>query len=442
MLRLLQSALAITLLASLFSATLRADDWPQWRGPRRDGTWNEKDIVEKFPDRQLKLRWRQPIGAGYSGPTVADGRVFVTDREVEPKQVERIHCFDWQTGKPLWTHEYECRYRNVGYEAGPRAAVSLDGGRAYALGAMGHLHCLDAATGDVVWKKDLAAEYKIAMPIWGIAAAPLIDGDQLIVQVGGEKACVVAFDKLTGAERWKALDDRAGYSAPIIIQQAGKRVLVVWTGDSIAGLDPANGSVYWREPFKPSRMVLNVATPVVHDDRLFLTAFYDGSLMLRLNEDKPAVEQIWRKVGRDEQHTQALHSIISTPVFDGANVYGVDSYGQLRCLDAKTGERVWEDLTAVPKARWATIHFVKNGDRYFMFNERGELLIARLAPDGFHEISRTTVLDPTTDQLNMRGGVCWSHPAFAYKHIFARNDRELVCGSLAADEGAAADQRR
>jgi outer membrane protein assembly factor BamB len=211
-------------------------------------------------------------------------------------------------------------------------------------------------------------------------------------------------------------------------------VLVVWTGDSIAGLDPANGSVYWRQPFKPSRMVLNVATPVVHDDRLFLTAFYDGSLMLRLNEDKPAVEQIWRKVGRDEQHTQALHSIISTPVFDGPNIYGVDSYGQLRCLDAKTGERVWEDLTAVPKARWATIHFVKNGDRYFMFNERGELLIARLAPDGFHEISRTSVLDPTTDQLNMRGGVCWSHPAFAYKHIFARNDRELVCGSLAAEK--------
>lgn len=425
---------AFFLCIATVSVALRADDWPQWRGPRRDGTWNETGIVEKFPDKQLKLRWRQPIGPGYSGPTVADGRVFVTDRQVEPKQVERIHCFDWQTGKPLWTHEYECRYRNVGYEAGPRAAVSLDGGRAYALGAMGHLHCLDAATGDVIWKKDLAAEYKIAMPIWGIAAAPLIDGEQLIVQVGGEQACVVAFDKLTGAERWKALDDRAGYSAPIIIQQAGKRVLVVWTGDSIAGLDPANGSVYWRQPFRPSRMVLNVATPVVHDDRLFLTAFYDGSLMLRLNEDKPAVEQIWRKVGRDEQHTQALHSIISTPVFDGANIYGVDSYGQLRCLDAKTGERVWEDLTAVPKARWATIHFVKNGERYFMFNERGELLIGRLAPDGFHEISRTSVLDPTTDQLNMRGGVCWSHPAFAYKHIFARNDRELVCGSLAAEK--------
>jgi len=272
------------------------------------------------------------------------------------------------------------------------------------------------------------------MPIWGIASAPLVDGQLLIVQVGGEKACIVAFDKATGDEKWKALDDRASYSAPIIIEQAGRRVLVCWTGDSIAGLDPANGEVLWRYPFKPSRMVLNVATPVVHDDRIFLTAFYDGSLMLRLDQKKMAVEEIWSKVGRDEQNTKALQSIISTPYFDGPNVYGVDSYGQLRCLDAATGERVWESQAAVPKARWATIHFIRNGDRMFLFNERGQLIIARLSPDGYHEISRTQVIEPTTGQLPQRGGVCWSHPGFAYKHIFARNDREIVCGSLAAGD--------
>jgi outer membrane protein assembly factor BamB len=413
-------------------AGARADEWPQWRGPHRDGVWSETGIVEKFPDKQLAIKWRMPIGPGYSGPTVADGRVYVTDRAVEPKQVERVHCFDARSGTELWSYSYDCPYK-IGYDAGPRAAVSIESGRAYALGAMGNFHCFDAATGKVLWKKDLLDEYRIQMPIWGIAAAPLVYGNLVIVEVGGENACIVAFDKATGAERWKSLDDKAGYAAPILIEQAGRRVLVCWTGDNIAALDPGSGEVLWTLPFKPSKMVLNVATPVVHDDRLFVTAFYDGSLMARLDRDKPAAEILWRKKGLDEQRTEALHSIIATPYFDGDNVYGVDSYGQLRCLDAKTGERVWESQAAVPKARWATIHMVRNGERMFMFNERGELIIAKLAPDGFHEISRAKLIEPTTAQLNQRGGVCWAHPAFADKCIFARNDREIVCASLAKE---------
>jgi hypothetical protein len=127
-----------------------------------------------------------------------------------------------------------------------------------------------------------------------------------------------------------------------------------------------------------------------------------------------------------------LQSIISTPVFEGGHVYGVDSYGQLRGLDGATGKRLWENLTAVPKARWSTIHFVKNGDKYWLFNERGELIIAKLAPTGYTEISRAKLLEPTMDQLRQRGGVCWSHPAYANKCVFARNDKELVCASLEA----------
>ena len=244
----------------------------------------------------------------------------------------------------------------------------------------------------------------------------------------------MALDKKTGVERWRALDDRASYSAPIIIQQAGKRVLVCWTGDNVVGLNPATGDVYWKYPFPPEKMVINVPTPVVAADRLFLTGFYDGALMLKLGQDEPQVEKLWRRKGPNEQKTDALHCMISTPYLDGDYVYGVDSYGELRCLDARTGDRVWEDLTAVPKDRWSTIHMVRNGGRVWMFNERGELVIATLAPQGFHEISRAKLIEPTTGQLRQRGGVCWSHPAFAYKHVFARNDRELVCASLAAED--------
>lgn len=412
---------------------LVADDWPQWRGPNRDGVWHETGVVESFASSQLEPTWSVEIGSGYTGPTVADGRVYVMDRQRTPKQTERVLCFHAATGEPAWTHEYACPYKGVSYEAGPRASVTIDDGRAYSLGTMGHFFALDAATGHVLWQHDLNEEYAIRMPIWGIAASPLIEGDLVIVQIGGEDgACIVAFDKASGEEKWRALDDEASYSAPIIIEQAGERVVACWTGDSVAGLAPASGEIYWRHPFPPKNMVIAITTPVVEDGRLFVSSFYDGSLMLKLAADRLAVEPVWRRMGPDERNTDSLHSIISTPYLEGDYVYGVDSYGELRCLDAETGDRIWEDLTATPKSRWSTIHMVRNGDKMWMFNERGQLLIGRLSPDGFKEISRADLIAPTEDQLRQRGGVCWSHPAFANRHVFARNDRVLVCADLSA----------
>jgi outer membrane protein assembly factor BamB len=422
------------LVVALAAASGVADDWPQWRGPKRDGVWREEGVLDKFADKQLTILWRQPISSGYSGPTVADGRVFVTDRVVEPKQIERVHCFEWKTGRPLWMHEYDCVYERVGYTAGPRASVTINDGRAYSLGSMGHLFCLDAADGKVLWSKDLNAEYAIRMPIWGIAASPLVENDLVIVQIGGEKACLVAFDKKSGEEKWRALDDKASYSAPIMIEQAGQRVLVCWTGDSVVGMNAGTGEVYWQHPFKPAKMVINIATPVLEKNRLFFTSFYDGSLMLELDSHSLGVHPLWRRSGRDEQHTDSLHSIISTPYLEGDFVYGVDSYGEFRCLDAKTGDRIWESLEPTPKTRWSTVHMVRNGERMWMFNERGELVIATLSPAGYHEISRAKLIEPTRVQLPQRGGVCWSHPAYAHRHVFARNDDELVCASLVPGE--------
>ena len=182
-------------------------------------------------------------------------------------------------------------------------------------------------------------------------------------------------------------------------------------------------------------MVITIATPVFDGTRLFATSFYDGSLLLKVHQDKLAVEELWRRRGENERNTDALHCCISTPLILGEHLYGVDSHGELRCLDLKTGDRVWEDLTAVPKARWSNIHMVRNGDKVWMFNERGELIISRLAPDGFHEISRAKLIDPTTEQLDQRGGVCWSHPAFANQCVYARNDKELVCADLSSSTG-------
>lgn len=412
-----------------------ADDWPQWRGPSRDGLWREKGIVRKFEERQLPIRWRVKIANGYSGPTVANNRVYITDRLTNPDAVERVHCFDAMSGETIWSYSYESRYSKVGYPDGPRASVTINDSRAYSLGTMGQMFCFDSEKGKVLWSKDLKSEYEIRMPIWGIAAAPLIEDNLVIVHIGGkDNACLVAFDKVTGREQWRALDDPASYSAPIVIKQAGKRVLVCWTGKGVVGLNPLTGELYWRHPFTPSRMILNIATPVLHNDLLFVSGFYDGSLLLKLNSEKLAVEKVWRRKGANERNTDSLHCCISTPVLQGDYIYGVDSYGELRCLELQSGNRIWENLEAVPRARWSNIHMVRHEGNIWMFNERGELIISKLSPEGFIEISRTKLIEPTEGQLGQRGGVCWSHPAFAYKHVYARNDEELLCANLAAKD--------
>jgi outer membrane protein assembly factor BamB len=416
----------------VITTTASADDWPQWRGPQADGVWRENGIVKALPDSGLVARWRVPVASGYSGPTVVEGRVYIMDRVTKPEQTERVHCFDAATGKKLWSYAYPREYRDVGYTAGPRTSVVVHDGLAYALGAMGDLHVFDAATGEIAWQRDLKAEYAIRMPVWGIAASPVIFGETVIVQIGGEGACLVAFERRTGEERWRVLEDQASYSTPLLIEQAGRQVLVVWTGDNVVGLDPTSGQVHWLYAFPPKRGIISIASPVVAGTRLFLTNFFDGSLMLELPADRLAVEKAWHRVGASEQETDGLHSVISTPLIFGDYIYGIDSYGEFRCLKAATGERLWEDTNIMPRARWGTAHLVPHNDKVWIFNERGELLLTSLSPEGVEIHGRTQLIDPTRDQLNKRGGVTWSHPAFAQRHIFVRNDEELACFSLAA----------
>lgn len=414
-----------------FSTQLTAQDWPDWRGTNRDGIWNESGIIEKFDSDTIPIQWSVPVNPGYSGPTVANGKVYLTDRIEKPQQKERVLCFDEQSGKKVWEYAYQCEYSGVGYPAGPRASVVLNQGKAYSLGTMGHFFCFDAANGKVLWKKDLNTEYEIVMPIWGIASTPLIVDEKIIVQVSGSNhASIVAFNKNTGKEIWRNLDDRAGYSAPILIEKNGKRVVVNWTEHSLSGLNPETGDVFWRFPWKTGSG-MSISTPVLSDDHIFVSAFYSGSLLVKLGDDYTTAEKVWQRSGESERKTDALHCVINTPIILGKYIYGVDSYGELRCLDFNSGDRIWEDQTAVKRNRWANIHFIKHDDKIWMFNEQGELLITELSPNGFHEIDRAFLIAPTKKQLGR--GVTWSHPAFANKHIFIRNDKQLVCADLSAN---------
>jgi outer membrane protein assembly factor BamB len=412
---------SLVLLNTIF---VNAQDWPGWRGPNRDGVFPDTGLVERFDSNVPEKKWSAPVGSGYSGPTVAAGKVFLTDLIEGNVQTEGVLCFDEKTGEKLWEFRYDCIYEGVGYPAGPRASVIYEKGKIWSLGTMGHLFCFDAGTGDVIWQKDLNVEYNIKMPIWGIAASPLIDEEKIIVQIGGsDGAGIVAFNKNTGNEIWRNLQDGASYSAPVIAEKNGRKVLVAWTEEHLAGMDPENGEVFWKFPWK-LKMAMGISTPVISNDYLFVSSFYNGSLLIHLGDDYTTAKKVWQRSGESERNTDALHCVMNTPVIIGDYIYGVDSYGELRCLELQTGDRVWEDLSAVNKNRWANIHFIQIGENTWMFNEHGELLITRLSPQGLQELSRAKIIDTTQKQLPR--GVTWAHPAFSSGYLFVRNDHELI----------------
>ncbi len=407
-----------------------ADDWPQWGGPQRDCIWREAGIVESLPPGLLPRVWSTSLGEGYSGPAVADGRVFITDYLPEERQ-ERVLCLSAETGDILWKHAYDVQY-TVSYAHGPRATPVVDGNRVYTIGTQGDMFCFDVSDGKILWQKDFVQQYGTVLPNWGMAASPLVDGDQLITLVGGrDGACVVSFDKLTGKELWRAIDDPAvGYAPPVIYDFDGLRQLIIWHPTAITSLNPKTGEAYWELPFDV-QVGLTIPTPQRQGNRLFVTSFYNGPRMLEVSSNPPGAKLLWQGDSNSERQTDGLHSIMPTPIFTESNIYGVCSYGQLRCLDAKTGDRVWETYEATGDDRWWNAFLIPNGDRVFICNEQGELIIARLTPEGYEEISRAQLIEPT--RKVRRRMTIWSHPAFAMKSVFARNDKEIVRVNLAAE---------
>lgn len=420
--------------AALLSATATvpavADDWPQWGGPERDLVWREKGIVKTLPkpdeNGMLPREWSTPIGEGYAGPAVANGRVFVMDfvDRRTLRGTERILCLDAGDGSIVWKHETPVQYE-VSYPAGPRCTPLIHDGRVYAVGAMGHFFCLDEKSGDVLWKKDFRKDYNTKLPSWGMVATPLVDGDQLITLVGGaDKALVVSFDRKTGKENWRALESgMVGYAPPVMFTFGKTRQVVVWHPAAVSSLDPRTGDVLWEVPFT-SKSGLTIATPRKLGNRLFVSTFYNGPLMIQVADDGKSAKVLWKGKSSSERETDGLHAMIPTPWVTEDYIYGVCSYGQLRCLETKTGKRVWETTKATGSARWWTAFLVPHEDRFFIHNEQGDLIIAKLSGDGYEELGRAKLIEPTR-RVGRRMTI-WSHPAFAMKSIFARNDKEII----------------
>ncbi|MCY4661075.1 MAG: PQQ-like beta-propeller repeat protein [Acidobacteria bacterium] len=445
-------ALLVLGLLAVAAAPVVADDWAQWRGPDRLAVWQEDGIIETFPEDGLTVKWRTPLRSGFAGPAVAGGRVFVLDWLEDPQSrtldgTERLVALDEETGEVLWTHEWTTTYRMLmaSYAVGPRATPTVDGDRVYAVGATGRLFCFDAASGDVLWSKDYIADYDTSVPTWGIASAPLVDGDKLIAVVGGEPdALVVAFDKRTGEELWRAVEvvGEMGYGQPVIYEAGGARQLIVWHAAALVSLDPETGEVYWEETWEVGAG-MSVATPVRSGDYLLVSQFYNGSLMMRLNADRPAATRLWNGSSRSEMPdlTDGLHSLITTPLIIDDHVYGVGSYGELRGLDARTGERVWMSAEMTTQERWGTAFLVRHRDRYFVNNDAGDLIIAQFTPQGYVELDRTKLIDADGSAGIGAGpnrrwdrAINWTHPAYANRHIVQRNNSGILRASLAASD--------
>ena len=437
-----RTSLNVLAMLALFTPSAAADDWPQWMGPRRDSVWRESGIIQNIPEEGLTVNWRAPVAWGYAGPAVADGRVYVPDYVIESGEIanspggrthtqgeERILCLDAETGEQIWAHSYQQTY-NVSYAGGPRVTPTVDGDHLYTLGAEGKLLCLKTEDGDLVWAKDLKQEYNTDSPFWGYSAAPLIDGDRLFCIVGGEGSVAVAFDKHTGDELWTALSaEEAGYCPPTMIEAGGTRQLVIWDPEHISGLNPENGSVHWSISLRPNYK-MSVTAPRQAGNYLFASGIGNISAMLKLGEDAPTAEVAWRGKG-----ARSLYCSNSTPFIQDGVIYGNGcSRGELQALDARTGETLWQTFEATTGGRpgsHATAFIVKHEDRFFLFNDQGDLILAKLTRDGYNELGRFHVLDPTNEGLGRQ--VVWSHPAFANRCAYVRNDKEIVSVSLAAD---------
>ncbi len=463
-------------LGLLFLApVLVAEDWPRWRGPRGDGSWHGPKLPEKWPAAGLKRIWSQPIGGGYAGPAVVDGRLFILDRHPavghrpaadgqkkdEPTGRradsrlgegptadwatgrERILCLDAATGKRLWLHEYATAYGDLGgYSNGPRAMPTVYQGRVYTLGAVGHVHCLDAASGKVIWSKDMVREHKARVPMWGFAASPVIDEDRVIIHAGAEpNGCLMAFNRITGEEVWRSLPDPAGYATPILIASPSGKQLVAWTPENIHGLDPRTGKRLWSVEYRVTYGV-SIATPIYREGIVFVSGYWEGSKAIRLGPKPGDAEVVWEENAR-------LNGLMAQPLYRDGRAYLIEKSQGLVCFDLKTGKKLWDDHRLTPRGRNPHATIVWLGDRLglgelgelgdlgdrgdgrvLILNSVAELILARLSPKGYEEQSRTKVLD----------GKVWGHPAFAGTNIYARTDGaeqaktacpfELVCVSL------------
>jgi outer membrane protein assembly factor BamB len=392
----------------LGATALRAEDWPQWLGPRRDGS--STDVVKPWKE-PLKIAWTQPLGEGHGAPIVAKGKVYIHAR-VAGMNEEALLAFDADSGKPLWNASYPRPETKIPFGNGPRGCPAISNGKLYSYGITGILTCCDAETGKIVWQVDAGKEYNPPALTFGCSCSPLVEGDVVLVNIGAKGASIVAFDKNAGKEVWKALNDGATYSSPIAIGAGETRQIIFLTAKGLVSLAPATGKVNWQQPFV-DLLSESSTTPVVIGDTLFGSSITAGGIALKLDgQNAPA--KLWAK--------PALNCYFSTPVSIGKDhlylVTGslLTKRAALRCVDVKSGDILWtRDKVGAYHAS-----LVRTGDdKLLLIEEAGNMALLDPNPKEYRELARTKVCGET-----------WAHPAIANGRLYIRDKKDLVCVEL------------
>lgn len=405
-------ALGIVLLAA---KGLRADDWPQFLGPQRNGVSNEKGLLAAFPKDGPAIIWQRNVGEGYSGPVIAGDRLILFHRVGDDEVVE---CLNAATGKELWKFPYPTAYSDMlGKGDGPRSTPVISGDKLVTLGAEGTLHCLSLATGKKIWSRSLTKEYKTPLGYFGVGTSPVVEQDRVLINVGGKDAGtgIVAFELASGKEAWRATDDPPSYSSPVVCTVGNTRLAVFFTRTGAVILNAKSGAVVYQQRWRSrSDASVNAATPLIIGDQAFFSASYDtGALLLKLKAN--GAEEVWT----DEK---IMSNQYNTCIYHDGHLYGFHGRqdspvpATLRCFDVKTRKIRWQE------EKFGNGTMILADGRLIILTEKGNLCLVDATPEAFRETARFRILDasPSRAQIALSAG-----------RLYARDQKKLVCVNLA-----------
>lgn len=375
--------------------------WTNFRGPKRDGTYDETSVSTSWPASGLPVIWKQPVGVGHSSFAIADGKAYTIEQR---RNQEVVAAYDLGTGRELWIQKWNAEFVESNGD-GPRATPTWDSGRVYALGATGELRCLDGNNGSVLWGKNILSDNGAKNLPWAMAASPLVVDDKVIVLPGGASGkSVVAYNKNTGAPVWKVLNDTQAYVSPMLMELAGRRQIVVVSAMRVVGLAPESGALLWSHPWDTDGGI-NVSQPIaVDNNRFFISSGYrKGAALVEVkgSGNSFTATTIWEN--------NNMKNKFNSSVLHNGYIYGLDE-GILSCLDVNTGERKWKD------GRFGFGQVLLAGGHLIVMTDSGELVLVKASPAGFSEVARFSALQ----------GKTWNYPAIAGGRLLVRNSNEMA----------------
>ena len=394
------------LVGGVLSAEMEDDskaEWAQWRGPNRDGISSETGFLKSWPKEGPKVLWHIPLGDGYSGISIAQGKIYTMCAEGDD---EFVICLDASNGKEVWRFRSGTKFTEQRGD-GPRSMPTVHGDSVFALGAEGKLYALDARSGTKLWAHNFVEEFDSKIPTWGFSSSPLIEGDLVLVEAGGkDEKAIIAFDKKSGNVVWTTHTDEVGYSSPISIDFGGTQQIIFLTSKTLLSLAPENGQIYWKYSWPEG---INIATPIfIPDDKIFISASYDkGAVLLRMtaDEDGIGVEEVWKN--------RVMKNHFNSSVLQGNYLYGFDN-AILTCIEVNTSEEQW-------RQRGFGKGSLLLADGYLIIlGEGGKLALVEAIPNEYKEKARFQLFDDK----------CWTVPTLAGGRLYLRNQKEIVCLDL------------